>query len=350
MTTDVRINVGMPAHPKTKKLIKRLGTDAAWRLICLFAWVAANRSDGDLSSLSSEDIELCVDWPGPEGIFTQALVEVGFLEGSDGCFSMHDWSSHNPWAAGAEARSEKARWNGLIKNHGRKEAARMMPEYAARIEMKNVAASNAASSVLVAETSSATSTHIAETSSALLFSSPSPILSKSKELKTSSATAEIAGHESAKQTVAALPEPASDEDDPPALVGEILPSDRHQAKQSTAEQEACRSTWAAYSDAYQQKYGVAPVRNAKVNAAIKNFTRRIGADEAPGVARYFVSHADSFYGRKCHDVGLMLADAEKLRTEWATQRQVTGITARQQERTGTMRNAVEKILAERGVA
>ncbi len=115
------------------------------------------------------------------------------------------------------------------------------------------------------------------------------------------------------------------------------------------EQEACRATWDAYSDAYRDRYGVVPVRNAKVNAAIKGFTRRIGADESPGVARYYLQHADAFYARKCHDVGLMLADAEKLRTEWATQRQVTGVTARQQERTGTMRGVVDRILATRGV-
>ena len=114
------------------------------------------------------------------------------------------------------------------------------------------------------------------------------------------------------------------------------------------EQAACRATWAAYSAAYQERYGVQPVRNAKVNAAIKSFTRRIGADESPGVARYYLSHSDAFYARKCHDVGPMLADAEKLRTEWVTQRQVTGITARQQERTGTMRGVVDRILAARG--
>jgi len=145
------------------------------------------------------------------------------------------------------------------------------------------------------------------------------------------------------------------EEDQPALIGELFPVEIRAVKpavsvKASREQEACRATWDAYSDAYRERYGVAPVRNAKVNSAIKSFTRRIGADESPGVARYFVSHADAFYGRKCHDVGLMLADAEKLRTEWATQRQVTGVTARQQERTGTMRNAVDRILAERGAA
>jgi hypothetical protein len=113
------------------------------------------------------------------------------------------------------------------------------------------------------------------------------------------------------------------------------------------EQEACRATWAAYSEAYRDRYSVDPIRNARVNSAIKSFVRRIGADESPLVARYYLSHSDAFYARKCHDVGNMLADSEKLRTEWATQRQVTGITARQQERTGTMRATLERILTAR---
>jgi len=44
MSQDARISVGLPGHPKTKKLIKRLGQAAAWNLVCLILWAAANRS------------------------------------------------------------------------------------------------------------------------------------------------------------------------------------------------------------------------------------------------------------------------------------------------------------------
>jgi len=117
---------------------------------------------------------------------------------------------------------------------------------------------------------------------------------------------------------------------------------------TSAEQDACRDTWAAYVEAHVDRYGVEPVRNAKVSAAIKAFVRRVGGQEAPGIARYYVGHCSAYYARRCHDTGAMLADAEKLRTEWATQRQVTGVTARQQERAGTMLSVVNRILAERG--
>ena len=132
MTTDARIAVGLPTHPKTKKLIKRLGQAAAWNLVCLFLWAAANRRDGDLSGMTDEDIELAADWLGEEGAFVSVLLEVRFLDADGaGGYLLHDWQDHNPWAAGADMRSAKARWNAVKKHHGAAEADRQIPEYAA---------------------------------------------------------------------------------------------------------------------------------------------------------------------------------------------------------------------------
>lgn len=133
MKIDARISVGLPSHPKTKKLIRRVGEAGAWRLVCLFLWVAQSRSDGDLAGMTGEDIELAVDWQGEEGAFIQALLEVGFIDGLDGAYQIHDWHEHNPWAAGSGARSEKAKWLAFCKHHGPEKAAEMMPEYAARL-------------------------------------------------------------------------------------------------------------------------------------------------------------------------------------------------------------------------
>jgi hypothetical protein len=130
---DARISLELPRHPKTKKLIRRIGEGGAFRLVCLFLWVAGNRSSGDLEGLTDEDIELAVDWTGEPGAFVAALADVGFLDGAEGTRSVHDWAEHNPWAAGAEARSEKSRWAALCKQHGRKSAAKLMPDYAEKL-------------------------------------------------------------------------------------------------------------------------------------------------------------------------------------------------------------------------
>lgn len=133
MTKDARISTAMPSHPKTKKLIKRIGGDGAWRWTCLILWAAANRSDGDLSGMTDEDIELAVDWPGEPGELVNALREVGFLDGGEGGYALHDWAQHNPWAAGAEDRSEKSKWAALCKRYGSAGAAERMPDYAPRM-------------------------------------------------------------------------------------------------------------------------------------------------------------------------------------------------------------------------
>lgn len=78
------------------------------------------------------------------------------------------------------------------------------------------------------------------------------------------------------------------------------------------------ATWDAYSAAYAQRYGTRPVRNAMINGQLANLVARLGAEEAPQVAAFFVQHASAFYANRGHAVGLLLADAEKLRTEWAT--------------------------------
>lgn len=39
------------------------------------------------------------------------------------------------------------------------------------------------------------------------------------------------------------------------------------------------------------------------------------------MAAFYVTHRSSWYAEKMHPVNLLLQDAEKLRTEWATGRQ-----------------------------
>jgi len=131
--SDARLNTGLAGHHKTKKLLRRLGPAGPWALVCLFLWTAANRSDGDLSGMSNEDIELAADWQGEPDALVPVLAEVGFLDGSAGERKIHDWAEHNPWAAGAEDRAESSRWAALCKRYGRDGAAERMPDYAVRM-------------------------------------------------------------------------------------------------------------------------------------------------------------------------------------------------------------------------
>lgn len=117
-----------------------------------------------------------------------------------------------------------------------------------------------------------------------------------------------------------------------------------------AYRQACRETWAAYELAYQQRYDVAPVRNAKVNAAIGQLVKRLGASEAPAVAAWFVGNVNqAFVVQRCHAVGDLLAQCESYRTQWAAGRAVTQTEAQQADKTaanhGAAGRAGEKALA-----
>lgn len=136
------------------------------------------------------------------------------------------------------------------------------------------------------------------------------------------------------------------------------PTRPKKAKADTTEDEtklqaACRETFKAYASAYWDRYQTEPVVNAKVRSQIKQFVQRLPHEEAPLVAGFYVGHQSAFYVRKGHDVGSMLSDAEKLRTEWATNRTVTDTQARQGDRLAANANSADeamRILEAQGAA
>lgn len=105
-------------------------------------------------------------------------------------------------------------------------------------------------------------------------------------------------------------------------------------------------TWNAYSGAYRDRYNAEPVRNATVNGQLAQLVGRLGADEAPHVAAWYVGHQNRYYVGSGHSVGALLRDCEKLRTEWATGRQSTATQAIQADKTQANFNAFAPLLAE----
>lgn len=95
---------------------------------------------------------------------------------------------------------------------------------------------------------------------------------------------------------------------------------------------ANKRVWESYRDAYLNRYGVEPVRNAKVNSNIAQLSARIGADDAPEVVKFYVAHNDSFYVRNMHAIGFCLRDCESLRTQWLKGRAITGNDVRRFEK------------------
>jgi hypothetical protein len=90
--------------------------------------------------------------------------------------------------------------------------------------------------------------------------------------------------------------------------------------------------WDAYSHAYQLRYDADPVRNAKQNALCCQLVDRLGADTAPAVAAYYLTSSNGYYAQRGHALGILVADAEKVCTEWRTGQQITQTRAREQDR------------------
>lgn len=93
------------------------------------------------------------------------------------------------------------------------------------------------------------------------------------------------------------------------------------------------ATWKSYSEAYLKRYREAPVRNKTVNGLLAKFIERVPLAEAPAIAAFYLTHNNSYYTAAMHPVNLMLRDAEKLRTEWATGTRMLAAKAKEIERT-----------------
>jgi len=109
-------------------------------------------------------------------------------------------------------------------------------------------------------------------------------------------------------------------------------------------QEACKQTWIAYRTAYRLRHGVDPVRNAKVNTNVRDLVKRLGREEAPHVAGWFLSVNEQYAVKRMHDLGVLLAGAEAYRTQWATGRQVTTTSAQHTDQTQSNLSAADEAI------
>lgn len=102
--------------------------------------------------------------------------------------------------------------------------------------------------------------------------------------------------------------------------------------------------WANYAMAYRSRHGAWPVWNAKAGGQIGQLVDRLGIDVAHHVAAYFVRINDSKLVSRLHSLGDLLQNAEAYHTQWVTNRQMTGTTARQIEQTQANYSAAEQAL------
>ncbi len=101
--------------------------------------------------------------------------------------------------------------------------------------------------------------------------------------------------------------------------------------ESKQKKQAARDVWEWYSDAYEKRYGVPPVRNAKSNSLISSLVDRLGYEESKYVAAWYVGIDNRFYIARGHDLTILLSNAEALRTSWITGSKSTDKVAREKD-------------------
>ncbi|MBX9926774.1 MAG: hypothetical protein K2Y05_10485 [Hyphomicrobiaceae bacterium] len=82
-----------------------------------------------------------------------------------------------------------------------------------------------------------------------------------------------------------------------------------------------------------------------MNGMLKLLLKKLAKDEAPAVAAFYVTHNSQWYVQKGHAVNLLLADAEKLRTEWATGTKITSSAVRNAEVKDNVTEQVKRVEA-----
>lgn len=116
-----------------------------------------------------------------------------------------------------------------------------------------------------------------------------------------------------------------------AAPAELIPPEKLAKRKTTNPDNA--KTWEAYRQAYLQRYGVEPIRNAQSNALIANLVKLVGGAEAPQLAWFYVWHNKGWYVQNRHALKHLIADVQAVRTDWLRNEQMTAKQAMQAENT-----------------
>ena len=100
--------------------------------------------------------------------------------------------------------------------------------------------------------------------------------------------------------------------------------------------------WQAYKQAYYERYAAYPLQNAKVMGQIKQFIAQVGQDNAAAIAVFFVSHNNSWYVQKKHDIGTLLMNAQAVAVDWQKVTQTTRQAAQWEEQHAAAMGAAEE--------
>lgn len=283
-------------HPKVERLVEALGNEAFHYPIRLWCYAGKHfPHTGTLDGCSVKQIEKAIGWAGENGKLIDSLLKFGFIKSRGESYQIHDWKDH-------------AGHLSVFKKRAKTAAKKRWSDYATSIASSNRQAmlkKNQAYAPILTNPSQ---------------SSPSqtkPNQTKKEEKKK-------------RKEISATP------------VGEREVEDVIKPKS--------RQAWEAYAAAYQMRYHVAPVQNAPVNSMLCRLVDKVGKDQAPHVAAFYVEHNAYQYVSKRHPVNLLVNDAEGLHTQWASGIKATTGEAKNAEKRDDAQAQIARVKAAMGEA
>ena len=138
----VRVDVGLPRHPKLRRLCSGCWNEPRWRVGTSSGCGRGPGSffpTGKLSASASE-IETELSWAGATGDLMRALVDLKIVDASDDGFRVHGWGAHNGKQF-LKVKKDRERAAKRYENHLREVSAKS-PRRKARESAKSPAVQN----------------------------------------------------------------------------------------------------------------------------------------------------------------------------------------------------------------
>lgn len=129
MADDIRFSVNFWQHPKTVKLSRKGGLEAVRSLQILWCFCAQERTDGILSGMDIDDIEIAADWRGEPGRLVELLLAGNWLEQfQEGTYALHGWEERQAYVSKKKLREEQAKAAAEIRWRKKRGVTEPMPE------------------------------------------------------------------------------------------------------------------------------------------------------------------------------------------------------------------------------
>jgi uncharacterized protein YdaU (DUF1376 family) len=110
--------------------------------------------------------------------------------------------------------------------------------------------------------------------------------------------------------------------DPPPPAPTPRPAKPAKTPKPPAEPKPTNAAWAAYAEAFIERYSVEPERNQAVNGQLATLIGKVKAEDVPAVIAFYVRRCtNAYYLQRHHPIDAFCRDYHGIRTLWMQQQQ-----------------------------